>query len=103
MEEGSLCLTYAATPRSQAYMDEGQKQSDLIIVSSGKRLVEYGTPVCPLFRKADIQHNIIVFVLIVYIDLVFCFLAQVERQYMKELHTQGTSTLYQLYSDSMCS
>ena len=53
--------------------------------SSGKGLVTYGTPLCPLFRKSRYsayygcsKKYFVSFLL--YIDLVFCFFAQ-EKQY----------------------
>ena len=53
--------------------------------SSGKGLVSYGTPLCPLFRKSRYsayygcsKKYFVSFLL--YIDLVFCFFAP-EKQY----------------------
>ena len=82
-------------PRSRTHMDKGQKQSDLLIIfSSGKGLVLYGTPLCPLFRKCRYsayygcsKTYFVSFLL--YIDLVFCFFAAERNKILEQYNVFG--------------
>ena len=61
MEEGSLCLKLYRFPgHEHTWIKAKNKVTFSLYFSSGEGLVSYGTPLCPLFRKADIQHIMVV-------------------------------------------
>ena len=86
MEEGSLCFKCAATQVTNTHgLRPKTKVTFSLNFSSGKGLVSYGTPLCPLFRISRFSayygcsKNYFVSFLL-NIDLVFCFFAP-EKQY----------------------